>query len=119
MQTLLFAGIGLLAGIAGGFFGIGGAILIIPLLTLLGHFSQHLAQGTTLAALVLPIGILAAWKYWQQGHVNIPAALCIAGGFVIGGWLGGTLAQTTSPDSLKRAFGMLLILIGVRAVLGK
>ena len=102
MNIAIFLGTGLAAGILGGFFGIGGGVIIIPALIYLAKYSQHLAQGTTLAAMIPPIGLLAAAAYWRAGNVNLKAALLIAIGFFIGGWLGGTVVnlllepQTTS-----------------------
>ena len=119
MTWLLYLGIGLLAGVTGGYFGVGGAVIIIPLLVMTAKFPQHLAQGTSLGALLLPIGLLATYKYWQNGHVNIQAALGIAIGFFIGGWFGGSLAQMVTGPSLRRAFGALLIVAGLRMVIGK
>lgn len=112
----LYLTIGLLVGTASGFFGIGGAVFIIPLLTGFAGFSQPMAQGTAMATLLLPIGALAAWKYWQNGHVDLNAALWIAGAFVIGGWLGASLTQIINPDNLRKAFGVLLIAIGIRTI---
>ena len=86
MQFLLYIAIGLVSGVCGGLFGIGGAIIIVPILVILLKFPQHFAQGTTLAAMIPPIGILAAWRYYQQGQINIMAAIGIAIGFFIGGY---------------------------------
>ncbi|MBI4236979.1 MAG: sulfite exporter TauE/SafE family protein [Deltaproteobacteria bacterium] len=119
MHLISFIAIGIIAGIAGGFFGIGGAIILIPLLTGLFHFSQHLAQGTTLVALLFPIGLLAAMKYWQQGHVHWSAAIGIAIGFFFGGYGGATLAHYVHGPTLRRAFGALLVAMGLKILLGK
>lgn len=119
MTWTLYLLVGLVAGVAGGFFGIGGAIIIIPLLVLLMKFPQHLAQGTSLAALLLPIGFLAAWRYWQDGNVNVPAAVLIALGFFVGGWFGANLAHTLDGVVLRRAFGVLLIAVGLRTLWGR
>lgn len=109
-------GIGLVAGVFGGLFGIGGAIIIVPILVILFKFSQHFAQGTTLAAMIPPIGILAAWRYYQQGQVNLTAAAGIALGFVIGGYFGAGWAAQIDEPTLKRAFGVLLTLVGLRMI---
>lgn len=115
--TLLFTG--LLAGILGGFFGIGGGIIIIPILIYLLGFSQHSAQGTTLAAMIPPIGLMAALAYWRAGHVDIKAALLIAGGFFIGGWLGGSLVQHIPEIHLRKAFAVVLLIVAVKMFIGK
>jgi uncharacterized membrane protein YfcA len=114
MTLLLYIAIGLVSGICGGLFGIGGAMVIIPILVLLLKFPQHLAQGTTLAAMIPPIGILAAWRYYQQGQVNLGAACGIAVGFLVGGYFGGGWAQSIDEHTLKRVFGILLTIVGLR-----
>jgi uncharacterized protein len=119
MHFLIYTGIGLLAGIAGGIFGIGGAIIIIPLLIFFQQFPQHLAQGTTLGALLLPIGFLAAWRYWQDGNVHVMAACGIALGFFFGGWIGAHFAQAISGPNLRRAFGVFIIVVGAKMIMGK
>ncbi|MBI2342716.1 MAG: TSUP family transporter [Deltaproteobacteria bacterium] len=119
MNGLLYLLIGTLAGICGGFFGIGGAVVIIPLLIYVAQFPQHLAQGTSVAALLLPIGALAAWRYWQAGHVDLRAALLIAGGFFVGGWGGAVLAELVSGALLRKAFGGLLLVVGLKLILGR
>lgn len=111
--------IGLVAGIFGGFFGIGGGIIIVPALFYLFKYSQHLSQGTTLAAMIPPIGLLAAMKYYQTGNVNIKAAAIIACAFFFGGWIGGWLAQSVSDVMLRRCFGFVLLLIAVKMLIGK
>ncbi|HDP80960.1 MAG TPA: sulfite exporter TauE/SafE family protein [Spirochaetes bacterium] len=108
--------IGLSAGALGGLIGIGGGVLIIPLLTMVLKFDQHLAQGTSLAAMVPPIGILAAYMYYRAGHVNIPVALCIALGFLVGGFLGAKVAVLANEVLLQKLFGVALLLIAVKMI---
>ncbi|MBI2091934.1 MAG: sulfite exporter TauE/SafE family protein [Deltaproteobacteria bacterium] len=110
---------GLLAGILGGFFGIGGGIIIIPILIYLFGFAQHMAQGTTLAAMIPPIGLMAAYAYWRAGSVDIKAAALIAIGFFAGGWIGGSLVQYIPEISLRKAFAVLLLLVAVKMWVGK
>lgn len=112
MISLLLTG--LLAGILGGFFGIGGGIIIVPALVLFLGFSQHMAQGTTLAAMIPPIGLMAAIAYWRAGHVDIKAAALIAAGFFVGGFLGGMLVQHVSEPVLRRTFAIVLVLVAVK-----
>ena len=119
MSTVLCLAVGLLAGILGGFFGIGGGVIIIPALIYLAHYSQHMAQGTTLAAMIPPIGLMAALAYWRTGNVNIKAAIFIAAGFFIGGWIGGTFVQNIHETSLRRAFAILLALLAVKMWFGR
>ncbi len=114
-----FAALGLAAGILSGLLGIGGAILIIPVLVYGFKFTQHQAQGTSLATLLLPIGLLAAWRYYAAGHVNIKAALVMAGFFFFGGLLGAVLAEKVSSLWLQRMFGVFLMAIAVKMILVK
>lgn len=105
---------GLLAGVLGGFFGIGGGIIIIPALIYLFGFNQHMAQGTTLAAMIPPIGLMAAIAYWRAGNVDLKAAILIAAGFFVGGWIGGIAVQHVSGATLRRVFAVLLAIVAVK-----
>src|SRR4030042_97482 len=115
-HPLLYLLLGLIAGILGGLFGLGGGIIIIPALVFLFGLSQHEAQGTTLALLVPPIGILAAWTYYQQGYVNLKIAALICLGFIFGGLLGAKIATSLSNIVLTRVFGVALLLISLRMI---
>lgn len=97
-----------------GIIGIGGGIIIIPALVFIFGLSQQMAQGTTLALLVAPIGIFAAWAYYKQGFVDIKIALLICVGFMIGGLIGGQLATELPTKLISRIFGGALVLIGIR-----
>lgn len=110
---------GLLAGTLSGFLGIGGGILIIPMLIYFLGFSQKMAQGTTLAAMIPPIGLLAAVAYWRAGNINIKVAVLVAAGFLIGGWIGGTFVQYVPDLILKRVFAIFLVLVAVKMWLEK
>jgi uncharacterized membrane protein YfcA len=112
--NLIFIATGLLAGILSGLFGIGGGIVIVPALVLFARFAPVTATGTSLAALVLPVGILGVWEYYKKGHLNIPAALFVALGLFVGAWIGAKLAQQLSPTQLKRAFAVLLVVVAGR-----
>jgi uncharacterized membrane protein YfcA len=111
-----YALLGLLAGALSGLLGIGGAVLIVPALVFIFKYSQHQAQGTSLATLLLPIGFLAAWRYWQAGHVNIRPAIIMAGAFFLGGWLGAQVAERLSSIWLQRGFGILLLAISLKMI---
>jgi uncharacterized membrane protein YfcA len=113
MQYILYLLCGLFAGTVSGLLGIGGAVLIIPILIYGFHYSQHDAQGTSLAVLLPPIGILAAYRYWQCGHVKILPALIIAAAFIIGGYLGASCAVDIPSTLMKRIFGGALTAIGI------
>jgi uncharacterized membrane protein YfcA len=111
--------VGLLAGLLSGFAGIGGGIVIVPALVTFFHLTQHQAQGTSLAVLIPPVGILAAWKYWQSNNIRIDFAIWIVIGFFIGGLAGASIAQILPDAILKRAFGVLLLIMGAKFALGK
>ncbi|HTY09631.1 MAG TPA: sulfite exporter TauE/SafE family protein [Bacteroidota bacterium] len=111
--------LGLLAGVLSGFIGIGGGVLIVPALVFIFGFSQHQAQGTTLALLVPPVGILAAWTYYKQGFVDLRVAAIIVAGFIVGSWVGARYATQISNEALGKGFGVVLIVIGVKMVMGK
>jgi len=99
-------------GIMGGLFGVGGGIILIPLLVLLFHFEQHKAQGTSLVALVPPTGLLAFLKYWEAGHVNWKVGLLLMPGVFLGGIAGSRVAQRISPEWMRRVFAGFLFLLG-------
>jgi len=105
---------GLIAGTLSGMFGIGGATIIIPALVFFLGFSQHQAQGTALAALLLPVGILAAIKYYNAGNVVINVALFAALGFFIGGFIGASIAQPIPDVLLRKLFAFYLLAIAIR-----
>jgi uncharacterized protein len=111
--------LGLAAGILSGLVGIGGGILIVPALVFLFGFSQQQAQGTTLALLVPPIGILAAWTYYKHGFVDIKVAALIAAGFIIGSLLGARFVTGLPNSTLEKVFGTFLVLIGLKMIFGK
>lgn len=111
--------LGLTAGVLSGLFGIGGGVVIIPALIFFFGMSQHMAQGTTLALFVPPIGILAVWTYYQQGDVNLKAAALICAGFLLGGLIGAKWAVNIPEVLLKRIFGGLLFIIAFKLVFGK
>jgi uncharacterized protein len=111
--------LGLAAGILSGFIGIGGGVLIVPALVFIFGFSQQQAQGTTLAMLVPPVGILAAWTYYKHGFVDIRVALIIVAGFIVGSWVGARYATSLSNEVLSKAFGVVLIVVGIKMFIGK
>ena len=119
MNNLLLLLVGLIAGILSGLLGIGGGIIIVPALFFLFGFSQHSAQGTTLAMLVPPIGLLAAWTYYSKGFVDIKVAALMCIGFFAGGLLGAKFATAVSNTMLTRTFGVALLFISVKMILGK
>ena len=119
MSQIFYIILGLVAGIFGGLFGIGGGTILIPALVYLFGLTQHQAQGTTLAILVPPIGLLAAWRYWQAGNVKLGIAGFVCLGFFIGGLFGAQFVHHISDPLLKKIFGMYLLAIAVYMILGK
>ncbi|HEY4361115.1 MAG TPA: TSUP family transporter [Bryobacteraceae bacterium] len=111
--------VGLVAGVLSGLIGIGGGVVVVPALVFLFGYSQHRAEGTTLALLIPPIGILAVMPYFKQGHVDVRAAALICVGFLAGGWIGGQLANSLSSVTLQRVFAIALGVIAVRMLFGK
>lgn len=111
--------IGLLAGFFSGTLGVGGSVVMIPLLILWVNFSQHEAQGTSLAVLAVPVTLLAAYNYYQQGFVNWKYAVVIAVTFVIGGYLGSKLAISINQTLLKKIFGGVLLIVAIKMMFGK
>ena len=106
--------LGVFIGVVSGLVGIGGGALLIPALVFMYGMSQHKAQGTSLATLLLPIGIFAFWKYWKAGEVDLRVAILVAIGFALGGWIGGTWAVHLSDVTLRRGFAVVLIVVAVR-----
>lgn len=106
--------LGAIAGILSGVLGIGGGIIIIPSLVYFFHFTQHQAQGTTLALMIPPIGLMAAYVYYTNHHVNVNAALFICLGFFAGGFFGGKIAENLSSSLLQKIFAVLLFVISLK-----
>jgi hypothetical protein len=114
MSIVIYILLGALVGVVSGFVGIGGGIILVPALVLFFKFSQQTAQGTTLALLLLPIGIFAVWEYYKEGFVDVRVALLLAIGFMIGSFLSARFAVTLPTTMLQRVFGILLLIIGVK-----
>jgi uncharacterized protein len=110
----LFLAIGLVAGVLSGLFGIGGGILIIPSLIFFAAFPTRLALGTSLGAMLLPVGLLGAYAYYQAGNLNIKASLLISLGLFFGAWMGAKLAQAISTTVLQRMFAVFIVIMAVR-----
>ena len=117
--TILIAVIGNVAGILGGMLGLGGAIIIIPALVMVLGYSQQMAQGTALIMMVLPVGALAAFQYYQKGFVDVKASLIMAAFFFIGGYFGARFATQIPQVILKKVFATMLVFIAVKMWLQK
>ena len=118
MTWVLVALIGLVAGVVSGLFGIGGAIVIVPALVLLLKLPQHVANGTSLAALLLPVGLLGTLEYYRRGQVNVGYAAIIAAGLFVGALVGAQIAGAFSDATLRRAFGALLLVVAGKLLIG-
>jgi uncharacterized protein len=119
IQLILFIMcIGLIAGILSGLIGVGGGIVMVPMLVLLG-FTQHQAQGTSLAALLPPVTILAVINYHKSGYIDWRYAIIISLVFVIGGYFGSKIAVHIDQKMLKKIFGLILLIIAGKMILGK
>ncbi len=119
MASAIFIVLGVLVGVLAGIVGLGGGFVVVPLLRYCYGYSQTMAQGTSLAMLLPPIGILAAWQYWKAGQMNIPVAMLLALGFLIGGYFGGALAVKLPVLTLQRVFGAFFLLVSLRMLMGK
>ncbi|MBN1118334.1 MAG: sulfite exporter TauE/SafE family protein [Bacteroidales bacterium] len=119
-QIALLIIAGLLAGFIAGGFGVGGGIIIVPALVFIFGMTQHEAQGTSLAVLAVPIGfVLAAANYHKKGLINYKFALILIVTFLIGSYVGSKLAVNLPAKTLKKAFGVLMLVAGLKIILGK
>ncbi|MBA3893132.1 MAG: sulfite exporter TauE/SafE family protein [Gemmatimonadales bacterium] len=117
-MVVTYVAIGVVAGILSGLFGIGGGMLIVPALIILVHFPLKLALGTSLGALLLPVGILGAYTYHQHGNLDVRAALLLGLGLLLGAWGGARLAHVLPPATLQRMFAVFLVIAAARLWLG-
>jgi uncharacterized protein len=106
--------LGLAAGILGGFVGVGGGVLIVPALVLLLGFEQHMAVGTSLGALLPPVGILGAYEYYRHGQLNVTYALLLGIGLLIGAYIGAVYAVKMPALALRRVFAIFLLVTSIR-----
>jgi uncharacterized membrane protein YfcA len=116
---LILIVIGIITGVMAGMLGIGGAIIMIPALVFFLGLSQQTAQGTSLAVMLPPIGIIAAYNYFKAGQVNIKFALILAAAFIIGSYFGSKIALNIPPAILKKIFGVLLLLVAAKMLFSK
>jgi len=111
--------IGLSAGFIGGALGVGGGIIIVPALVFIFGMTQHHAQGTSLAVLLFPVGILAVLNYYRKGYVNFKFALILIVAFVLGSYFGSLFSISLPESTLKKLFGVLMLAAGLRMIFGK
>lgn len=116
-QVLVLIIIGICAGVLSGMFGIGGGLIIVPALVFFLGMTQHQAQGTSIGLMLLPIGILAAYKYYNTGNLDIKAGLIMAATFVLGAYFGAKLALQIDQVLMKRIFGCIMLLVAVKLII--
>jgi uncharacterized membrane protein YfcA len=114
----LYLGIGVVAGVLSGLFGIGGGVVIVPLLIWLAKMAPRPAVGTSLGALLLPVGILGVHTYWRGGNVDVKASVCLAIGLLGGVLIGARVAQHIDGVVIQRAFAVLMVLLAIKVWLG-
>ncbi len=120
METIIIILIiGIVAGTFSGFIGIGGGLIVVPCLVYFLGMSQHLAQGTSLAMMLPPIGIMAVYNYYKAGDVDFKVAgiLCIS--FIASSYFASKFAVKLSPELLKRIFGIIIIMVGIKMIFFK
>lgn len=117
-ETLLLLLItGLAAGILGGFIGVGGGVIVVPALVYILGMDQHMAQGTSIAMMLPPIGLLAYWNYHRAGEADLKAGLILATTFLVGGYLGSRWSLKLDPNRVKLLFGIFMIFVAIRMIL--
>jgi uncharacterized membrane protein YfcA len=114
VPVLLFLVIGLGAGVLSGLFGIGGGIVIVPALLWFAKFQPQVATGTSLGALLLPVGALGAWQYWKSGSLEPRASLLIAAGLFVGAFFGARIALALPAPTLRKVFAAFLVLVAMQ-----
>ena len=117
--VLIILIIGCITGFLAGMLGIGGGLIVIPALVMVMGMSQQAAQGTSLAMMLPPIGILAAYNYYKAGHVDIKIALLLAVMFIVGSYFGSKIAVKLPQDVLKKIFGVFLVLVAAKMLFWK
>jgi uncharacterized membrane protein YfcA len=118
-MTWMILLLGFVAGAVSGIIGIGGGVILVPALIWMLGMSQKKAQGTSLAALLLPVGILAFWTYYRDGNADLRVGMLVAAGFAVGGLAGGWSAQYLPELWLRRIFAVVLISLGARMLFTK
>lgn len=118
-ELILLIITGIVAGIIAGFFGVGGGIIIIPSLLYIFGMTQHQAQGTSLGVLLFPVGVLAVFNYYKEGHINFKYVFILVIFFIIGSYFGSLASVNLPGNMLKKAFGVLMLIVGIKLLLGK
>lgn len=118
-EIIIILLIGIFAGIFSGFVGLGGGLIVVPCLVFFLGFTQHKAQGTSLAMMLPPIGIMAVYNYYKQEAVDFKVAMILCVSFIVGSFFGSKMALALSPEQIKKAFGAIIVLLGIKMLLGK
>jgi uncharacterized membrane protein YfcA len=111
---LLLTLIGVFAGTLGGMIGLGGGIIMVPAMVFLLAMDQKTAQGTSIAVMLPPIGILAVYNYYKEGYVNMPYAMIMAAAFIVGGYFGSKLALNLPENIIRKSFAVILVLVAAK-----
>lgn len=119
MLNISYVALGLTVGLLSGFLGLGGGLIMVPVLVFFFGFTQHQAQGTSLAAMIPPVTLLAALRYYYGGNVKVDVAILLACGFVAGGWLGANAVQGIPEAVLKKIFGIFLLFVSIKMIFVK
>ena len=114
MTSVLMVILGVAAGVLAGLFGIGGGVIMVIGLASLFKLPFTAATGTSLAAMLLPVGALGVWVYWKNGNVDPRAAALLAAGLFLGSWFGAKLANDFAPAAMQRAFALFMVVMAVR-----
>lgn len=117
MTYVTLLAIGLVAGVLSGMFGIGGGLVIVPALLFLIKMKEFEALGTSLAALIPPVGLLGAIEYYRNGHINLKYAALLAGGLFLGAYFGARLTLSLSPETVRKAYAVFLLLVASRLLI--
>ena len=118
-SILILLAIGIVAGMLSGLVGVGGGIIIVPVLVYFLGYSQHQAQGTTLFLFMLPVGVLGVYNYYKAGNVDFKAALIIGCTFIVGSYIGSKAALALDQNTVKKLFGILIFIVSLKMIFGK
>lgn len=119
ITLFILLGIGLFTGFLAGMLGIGGGLVVIPALVMILGMTQHEAQGTSLAMMLPPIGIIAAYNYYKAGQMDFKFGLILATAFILGSYFGSKIAIRLPEEALKKIFGAFLLLVAVKMLFWK
>ncbi len=120
-MTIVFIllAIGLVAGVFSGMIGLGGGVIVVPALVYFIGMSQHMSQGTTLAMMLPPIGVLGVMNYYKNQMVDWKAAMILAASFIIGGYFGSKMAIALPAETIRKVFGIIILGIALKMIFSK